>query len=265
MSLGLHGLVGGGKDTLKDYVYGTSLVKDAYIQETFVDGINDIVASADASAAMANIGAAMDAVAASQVAMDAVAASQLAMDAVVASQLAMDAVVASSVARGPFFNSVHLPYSIGDSLFGGFYAGIVNTGTRVLILAPDDLEPAGAYQYRTTNATDAARENDWDGLALTEAWGTTTTYPAMKYCYDLSYPDDGFSRWYLPAKNELDVFLGAANRAILGAKFKAQASYYWSATSDGANAWIQRPSDGNQTVTGQLNSRQVRPARCLEL
>ena len=112
--------------------------------------------------------------------------------------------------------------TIGDAAWGGYYAGIIDT-TRVgsiggtdpsqaglrylLIVSPKSIEYTSGKRWKTSDdAGPAATATLWDGLAATEAmYAAGSAYEAATYCRELTFPQDGGSRWYLPAKNELEL------------------------------------------------------------
>lgn len=101
---------------------------------------------------------------------------------------------------------------------GGYFAGIIDTtvgniqandasqtGLRyALIVSPKSLEAAGLAWRTSDVAGPAATATRWDGLTATTAMNAAE-FPAAKYCYDLTYPADAASRWYLPALDELEL------------------------------------------------------------
>ena len=126
---------------------------------------------------------------------------------------------------GPFVTATvtvtTLP-AIGDNVYGGYYAGMIDTtrsgvilGTDasqtgrkyLLIVAPKSLEAAPGLRWRTTNAAGPTGvRTRWDGLTATVAMKNAgTVYEAATYCHDLTFPSDGGSRWYLPAIDELEL------------------------------------------------------------
>ena len=113
--------------------------------------------------------------------------------------------------------SIAIP-SIGENVYGGYYAGLIDT-TRVgsidsddeyqtgakylLIVAPQSLETTSTF-YPTFTAGPSGLETRWDGLSATTVLkNASSDWAAATYCYDLSYPSDAGSRWYLPAMDEL--------------------------------------------------------------
>jgi hypothetical protein len=118
--------------------------------------------------------------------------------------------------------------NIGDNVFGGFFAGIIDTNQSgsidaaddyqtplryLLIIAPSSIEAStereslsgtGNLAWRTTSATVSGASTRWNGLAAQNALASAT-FPAFNYCNGLTFPDDGGSRWYLPAIDELEM------------------------------------------------------------
>ena len=112
--------------------------------------------------------------------------------------------------------------SIGDAAWGGYMAGIIDTtrpgsigggdpsqaGLRyLLIVSPKSIEYATGKRWKTTDdAGPNATKTLWDGLSATEAmYAAGSAYEAATYCRELTFPQDGGSRWYLPARNELEL------------------------------------------------------------
>lgn len=124
-------------------------------------------------------------------------------------------------------NPTYFPIpAIGDNVYGGYYAGLIDTtragsiqandqsqtGAKyLLIVSPKSLE-AVTYGYdgkrwKTTNdAGPTGVQTRWNGLAATVAMKNAgSAYEAASYAHDLSFPSDGGSRWYLPALDELEL------------------------------------------------------------
>ena len=105
---------------------------------------------------------------------------------------------------------------IGEPVFGGFFAGIIDTNQPGAILPEDQYQTPLRYalivsprslqidaQWRTATGTVVEAQTRWNGLAAQEALTPDTTFPAFDYCNGLPFPDDGGSKWYLPALDEL--------------------------------------------------------------
>ena len=192
-----------------------------------------------------------------------------------------------------------VPTTPGQPFGGGYYAGKINQGGTqyYLIVAPLASGQAGsALQWKTSNTTTPGTTSVIDGPANSAAMNNAN-HPAAQYCEGLTI--GGFSDWYLPAKNELEVcyyFLKpdmTSNYTASGANPDAVApepistNYtggspartsvtafqtggteafialnYWSSTEDAATyAWIQEFNDGIQNSGTKLNSYFVRAVR----
>ncbi|NLY16657.1 MAG: DUF1566 domain-containing protein [Gammaproteobacteria bacterium] len=191
-----------------------------------------------------------------------------------------------------------LPTVIGQPFGGGFYAGKVqqSDGIYVLIVAPKASEASLAW--KDANTATAGTDSLNDGLANSDAMNNAT-HAAAQYCR--AYNGGGFSDWYLPAKDELEVcyrnlkpdstenntssgentnsvpaaanYTAGSPAQTTAAAFKeggAEAftvpDYYWSSTEASAStAWFQRFSDGRQLNNLKLYTRLVRPVRRLKI
>ena len=177
------------------------------------------------------------------------------------------------------------PTVIGQAFGGGYYAGKINDGGTLyyLIVAPKSSGETTGKTWGTYGTT--------TGITSVIAGPTNTnslnalgsSYQAAQYCKGLSI--GGFTDWYLPAKNELEVlyfFLKpgtTSNSAGYGSNanavspepvstnysagtpaqtsattFRTGASsqefvenFYWSSTENNANyAWVQYFYNGSQ-------------------
>jgi len=111
-----------------------------------------------------------------------------------------------NVVGGNFAPSV--PTVIGQAFGGGYYAGqigVSGVATHYLIVGPVASAQA-VKDYKNANTATAGADSDIDGPQNTAdivADGNSTVYPAGHFCNDLVI--GGFSDWYMPAKNELEV------------------------------------------------------------
>lgn len=94
----------------------------------------------------------------------------------------------------------------GDVLGGGFFAGQISTaGNGVadfnLVIGPLSTAQSTGVQFKTSN-TGGDPTSVIDG-PTNSATMNSATYPAAQFCEGLSI--GGFTDWYMPAKNELEV------------------------------------------------------------
>jgi hypothetical protein len=117
--------------------------------------------------------------------------------------------VALAVKGGIWPEAPLLP-AIGEAYAGGFFAGQISTtgngvATHNLVVAPLSSGQTTAQWKNTRTATSGA-DSVIDGPQNTAdmvADGNSTVYPAAHFCNDAVI--GGFSDWYMPARNELDV------------------------------------------------------------
>ena len=204
----------------------------------------------------------------------------------------------ASAASNSITTPVAPPSVIGQAYGGGYYAGKIGVGgvaTHYLIVGPVASAQNSSRTFGTSGVDTGATSNI-DGptnSATLEAYNA----PAADFCEALSI--GGYTDWYLPAKNELEVcyyFLkpstnsnntswgsnanavspepistnyssgspaqtsATAFRTSGGEEFSEQ--YYWSSTeSSSTAAWIQTFSSGLQDPDSKNNARYVRAVR----
>ena len=101
--------------------------------------------------------------------------------------------------------------SIGSAFGGGFFAGQISTagnGTADynLVVGPVASAQNASIKWKNANTATVGADNVINGIQNTAdivADGNSTVYPAGHFCNDLVI--GGFSDWYMPAKNELEV------------------------------------------------------------
>lgn len=108
---------------------------------------------------------------------------------------------------GSFGSTV--PTFIGEAFGGGYYAGqigVSSVATHYLIIGPKSSATGASKQFKSTNTATPGADSDINGPQNTAdmvADGNAAVYSAAHFCNDLVI--GGFSDWYLPAKNELEV------------------------------------------------------------
>ena len=148
--------------------------------------------------------------------------------------------------------------SPGDQLdgeYGGIvYAGTLDGVTPLFVTRcdygftwnPDTNACEGTRSYivwQTLPLTITGASSLTDGAANTAILAVRTDTPAARYCANLAPPDvnsHGYSDWYLPAKNEMNVIY--TNRVAIGGF--ATSNYWTSSEYDTNNPWAMRFSDG---------------------
>ena len=101
------------------------------------------------------------------------------------------------------------PPAIGAAYEGGFFAGqigVSGVATHNLVIGPVASAESSSKQYKNVNTATAGADSVIDGPQNTAdivADGNSTVYPAGHFCNDLVI--GGFSDWYMPAQNELEV------------------------------------------------------------
>jgi hypothetical protein len=97
--------------------------------------------------------------------------------------------------------------TIGDAYEGGFYAGQISTaGNSVadynLVIGPAASAYSASKQWKTSQTATAGTTSLIDGPGNSAAMNDAS-HPAAQFCEALTI--GGFSDWYMPAKNELEV------------------------------------------------------------
>jgi hypothetical protein len=209
-------------------------------------------------------------------------------------------IAGSASANSANTSSVPLPV-IGSSVAGGFYAGQISTtansvATHYLIVAPKSSGQNDSRQWKTSQTANSGTGSVIDGPANTSAMNDAN-HPAAQFCAGRSI--GGFSDWYMPAKNELEVCYfnlkpttlnnntnsGTNTNAVpsRGSNYtttvpgqtsataflestgteRFDSAIYWASTqSNVSTAWSQRFNNGNQpSFYAKDNSYRVRAVR----
>ena len=100
------------------------------------------------------------------------------------------------------------PTVIGQVFEGGFYAGMISTagdsvGDYYLVVAPKSSGEGTAKQFKTLYYTDDPGATSEINGPRNSASINDSDHPAAQFCEGLTI--GGFTDWYLPAKNELEV------------------------------------------------------------
>ena len=200
---------------------------------------------------------------------------------------------------GMSFGGEPPPTVIGQAFGGGFYAGQISTAANgvadyYLVVAPASSGENSSIQWKTTATATSGTSSVIDG-PTNSANMNNATHPAAQFCEGLSI--GGFSDWYMPAKNELEVcyynlkpttdsnFItsGTNTNAVpsRGSNYTAgtpaqtsatdfqsgnteafATTNYWASTENGtAYGWRQGFKYGNQGGSYKRNNNRVRAIR----
>ena len=136
--------------------------------------------------------------------------------------------------------------SIGDTHQGGIIFYLDATGCHGLVAKATD--EAGTYQWSSTNFQTWAYASGIYGGAqntkksIARAIAESSTCPAASVCDNLV--SGGYTDWYLPSKDELDMMYVNLHLQGLG---NFQTNYYWSSTElQYGLAWEQNFYYGSQ-------------------
>jgi hypothetical protein len=206
-------------------------------------------------------------------------------------------------AKGQSLWPTQPPPAIGSAYQGGFFAGQISTaGNGIadynLVVGPVASAESSSKQYKNDNTDTVGAASVIDGPQNTAdmvADGNSTVYPAGHFCNDLVI--GGFSDWYMPAKNELEVCYynlkpttgsnvtnaGTNTNAVpsRGSNYTAgdpaqttatdfkdtgtedfSSNYYWSSTEYSAGrAWLSQFNNGSQYDSNKNYSTKVRAIR----
>lgn len=201
-------------------------------------------------------------------------------------------------ARGFGFGASGLP-AIGAPYEGGYFAGQISTaGNGVadfnLVVAPVSTGESASKQWKTSLTSTVGTSSVIDGPTNSSNMNDAS-HPAAEFCEGLTI--GGYTDWYMPAKNELDVCYynlkptTTANDTSSGTNTNAvpsrgsnytsgtpaqtsatdfkntgtedfAAGYYWSSTQNSSTAaWRQTFDNGAQVYSLKTTSYSVRAVR----
>lgn len=121
------------------------------------------------------------------------------------------------------------PVNIGDAYGGGFFAGQINvSGTKYnLVVAPKATGESTGRTWGTYGVTTGITSNINGPTNSASLAALGAAYQAATFCEGLTI--GGYSDWYLPAKNELEVL-------YYFLKPTTTANYNYAASGSNANA-----------------------------
>ena len=112
----------------------------------------------------------------------------------------------SGVQQAVFQNQRSFGLAIGDAFGGGFFAGQISTAGNSIADYNLVVGPVASAQntrrWKTTNTSTSGTSSVIDGPANSTAMNNAS-HPAAQFCKAVTA--GGFTDWYMPAKNELEV------------------------------------------------------------
>ena len=104
-------------------------------------------------------------------------------------------------------NAITVPLAVGDAYGGGFFAGKISTaGNGIadfnLVVGPVASAQNSSKQWKTSNTDTAGTSSVIDGPGNSSTMNNAS-HPAAQFCEAVNV--GGFTDWYMPAKNELEV------------------------------------------------------------
>jgi hypothetical protein len=151
--------------------------------------------------------------------------------------------------------------SIGDTYAGGIIFFLDGSGCHGLVAKATD-EP-GTYQWSPSSFSTWAYASGIYGGAqntkkiIAKAAASGSTCPAANVCDNLT--SGGYTDWYLPSKDELDMMYVNLYLQGLG----GFANYYYCSSTEGGttSVWLQNFGVGSQSNLGKNGNSFVRAVR----
>jgi hypothetical protein len=148
---------------------------------------------------------------------------------------------------------------LGESYCGGFYTGVINvSGTCYFLVIAPNATGCAQCQWKTTNTSTSGTGSCVNGYTNTYGPLDNATHPAGNWTATRSI--DGFSDWYLPSRDELNIMY--TNRGSMPAGETFAAVGYWSSNECSATyACLQNFSSGGVYFGNKTTSHRVRAVR----
>jgi len=160
----------------------------------------------------------------------------------------------------------YAPTTLGESGKGGFYMGtICAAGTCYYLIVAPNSSGCACCDWKTSNTSTSGTSDLCDGFDNTYNSLTNSSHPAGNWTATRTI--DGFSDWYLPAIEELQVFYdngaGAGSGDPLPSGEDFETNRYWSST-EGFTCFVARAfrfDDGGRLNCVKDRSLRVRAVR----
>jgi hypothetical protein len=159
-----------------------------------------------------------------------------------------------------FTTILNPPTTLGQSYQGGYYTGVIDIGGGVcyyLIVAPNATGCA-CCAWKTTRTATSGTGSCVNGYTNTRSPMENATHPAGNWTATRTI--SGYSDWYLPARDELNIMY--TNKGSMPAGESFAADNYWSSTEISAYyACGQFFSTGNGGCNLKTSNFRVRAVR----
>jgi hypothetical protein len=165
-----------------------------------------------------------------------------------------------AIAMSDFYGKSNPPTTLGQSYEGGFYTGVINIGGGVcyyLLIAPNATGCASCA-WKTTRTLTSGTGSLVNGYTNTRSPMENATHPAGNWTATRSI--SGYSDWYLPARDELNIMYTNKGSMPAGEGFAVNC-YFSSTENNTCCACFQDFTDG--TYRGRLTKISLGPVRAV--
>ena len=157
--------------------------------------------------------------------------SQICMDETQVRTLAARTTAASAICMNDFYGKTSIPTTLGQNYRGGYYSGTITSPANYYLIVAPNSSGCACCQWKTVSTQTTFGINTAcnldNGYWNTFTYLNNTTHPAGNYTATRSI--SGFSDWYLPARNELNVLYQNKSSMPFGQGYAGDR--YWTSTS----------------------------------
>ncbi len=185
---------------------------------------------------------------------------QICMDQAAVRTLAARTGAGSAICMCNFYGKTFVPCppALGGSYQGGYYFGAVASPANYYIIIAPNASGCACCQWKTSNTSSPSTGSTTDGYANTYDGLANADHPAGNWTATRSI--GGFSDWYLPARDELNLLYTNKSSAPAGEGFAAVS--FWSSTDvNAAYACVQFFTSGAFSIASKISVFRVRAVR----
>lgn len=187
---------------------------------------------------------------------------QICMDQTAVRALAAKTTPGSAIAFNDFYNKVGPPAGLGCPYGGGYYTGAVSSPANYYLIIAPNASGCACCAWKTTQTATSGASSCTDGYATTRTALNNADHPAGNWTATRSI--NGFSDWYLPARDELNLMFTNQGSMPAGQGYQGTSfnSRYWSSTERNSSVacvvWFDGGYIGNTLKNYALQIRAVR-------